>query len=138
MNEPDAFLDTNVMLRYLLNDHQDQSPRAKELFEALARGDRTVRMAESVVLETVFVLAKTYRIPRNSIRDELQLVIDLPGIVMPGKSIFRRVFELYTMKAGLSFADCYHVALTEHLGLTTIISFDRKLGSVPGISREEP
>ena len=136
--EPDAFLDTNIPLRHVLQDHPDHSPRATALIDAIEQGKRAVRLADTVVFEAVFTLEKTYRVPRTEIRDALQPILDLPGVVLPGKRVFREVFDLYAREPALSFADCYHLILTKQLGLSQILSFDQKLGRMPGITRTEP
>jgi len=138
VSEPDAFLDTNVLLRQVLQDHAIHSPRATTLIEAIEQGHRAVRIADTVVFEMAFTLEKTYRVPRADIRDAILPILDLPGIVLPGKRLFHDVFDLYVAESGLSFADCYHAVLTRQLGLGTILSFDQKLGRVPGITRAEP
>lgn len=138
MTPPDAFLDTNVLLRHVLQDHPDHSARATALIVAIEQGHRTVHLADTVVFEAAYTLEKTYRVPRHIIRDALQPILGLPGIILPGKRIHQRVFDLYVREAGLSFADCYHGVLAMHLRLPTILSFDRKLDRVAGISRAEP
>ena len=44
----------------------------------------------------------------------------------------------YYVDLNISFADAYHAVLVEELKLTTILSFDRDLDRVVGISRVEP
>ena len=138
MMEPNAFLDTNVLLRQVLQDHADHSPRAMAFIVAVEQGERAVRLTDTVVFEAVFTLEKTYGVPRADIRDALQPVLDLPGVVLPGKRLFHEVFGLYVQEAGLSFADCYHATTAKHLGLATFLSFDRKIGRIEGITRIEP
>ncbi|HKG25220.1 MAG TPA: PIN domain-containing protein [Thermomicrobiales bacterium] len=135
---PDAFLDTNVILRQVLQDHPDHSPRATALIVATEQGHRAVRLADTVVFEAAFTLEKTYGVPRSEIRDALVPILDLAGIVLPGKRLFTDVFDLYVREAGLSFADCYHATLAKHLELRRILSFDRKMGRIPGVERIEP
>ena len=137
MSEP-SLLDTNVILGHVLADAPDQSPRATALIRTIERGEATVRLADTVVFEAVFTLEKLYRVPRSAIRDALEPILLLPGVILPGKTAYRRVFNLYVGRAGLSFADCYHVVLAQRLRLAGIISFDRELGRVPGITRIEP
>jgi hypothetical protein len=48
-----------------------------------------------VIFETVFTLQKAYRQPKAAIRDALLPLIDLPGIELPNKRRFRKVFSLY-------------------------------------------
>jgi predicted nucleic acid-binding protein len=133
-----SFLDTSVLLRHYLQDHEDQSPRAKALIRAILRGERSVQIADTVVFETVYVLEKSYRVPRALIRDLLQEFLDMPGVLLPGKRIYRAVFANYTARLALSFADCFHLELAKHLAQGNVIAFDRKMGTVEGIVREEP
>ncbi len=138
MSDSISFLDTSVLLRHYLQDHEDQSPRAKALIRDILRGERSVQIADTVVFETVYVLEKSYRVPRALIRDLLQEFLDMPGVLLPGKRIYRAVFANYTARLGLSFADCFHLELAKHLAQGNVIAFDRKMGTVEGIVREEP
>jgi hypothetical protein len=54
-------------------------------------------------------------------------LLELPGIVLPGKRKFREVFRLYAER-NISFADAYHVVMMRKLELTEIVSFDRGFG----------
>jgi predicted nucleic acid-binding protein len=138
MTEPDVLLDTNVLLRQVLEDHAKHSPRTTALIVAVEQGERAVRLTDTAVFEAVFTLEKTYSVPRADIRDALQPILDLPGVVLPGKRLLHEVFALHVEETGLSFADCYYVMAAKHLGLGTFLSFDRKMGRIEGITRAEP
>jgi uncharacterized protein len=131
------FLDTNILLRHLLDDHPDHSPRATAFLARVERGEVRVRSSDTVLFETVFTLQRHYRQPKAAIRDALLPLIELPGIVLPGKRRYRKVFDLY-VDLNLPFADAYHAMLVEHLELDGILSFDREFDRVPGITRDEP
>lgn len=132
------FLNTNLILRHLTQDDPNLSPRATALMRRIAAGDLTVRTADTAVFETVYTLQRFYRVPRADIRQALTALLALPGIQLRGKRRYRRVFALYVTYPGLSFADCYHVALMESQRLSELISFDRGLDRVPTIARREP
>ena len=134
MTQP--FLDTNVFLRHLREDHPDLSPKATAIFGRIERGELKVRTSDTVIFETVFSLQRSYNQPRDRIADALLPLIELPGIILPGKRVYRRGFALYG-SSPLGFADCYHVALMEVLGITEILSFDAHFDRVPGIKRRE-
>ncbi len=131
------FLDTNVLLRHLLQDHADHSPRATAFLRRVEQGDLRVRTSDTVIFEAVFTLQRHYGVPRAAIRENLLLLLQLPGIVLPGKRRFDRAFDYY-VDLNLSFADGYHAALMNDLQLDEIVSFDRGLDRVPGIRRVEP
>lgn len=63
------FLDTNLFLRHLTQDHPDHSRRATALWHRIADGEETVELADTVVFETVFTLQQFYRLSRMEIRD---------------------------------------------------------------------
>ena len=131
------FLDTNIFLRHLCADHPDHSPRATAFLARIERGELKAHTADTVIFETVFTLQRLYKQPKPAIRDALLPLIDLPGIVLPGKRRFHTVFDLY-VRLNLPCADAYHAVLAEHLGATKIVSFDRDFDRVPNLAREEP
>ena len=131
------FVDTNVFLRHLLQDHDDHSPRATLYVARIEHGGLRVETTATVVFETVFTLQSFYKHPRPLIRDNVLPVLLLPGIVLPGKRRLRRAFDLYT-STNLSFADCYHVAVAEARKVPEFVSFDRGLDRIPGLNRIEP
>jgi predicted nucleic acid-binding protein len=131
------FLDTNVLLRHLLQDDRRQSPRATALLARIESGEEQVRVAESVVFETVFTLQRQYHVPKGEIRDKVLALLDLGGMILPGKRRLRDVFNLY-VDLNMSFIDAYHVVLMKRLGIGEILSFDKGLDRGPGVSRVEP
>ena len=65
-------------------------------------------------------------------------MLRLPGIILPGKRFYRRVFALYIRHPRLSFVDCYHAVMVERYRLDSILSFDQGFDRIPGLLREEP
>jgi uncharacterized protein len=131
------FLETNIFLRHLRGDHPDFSPRATALLQRIEQGTLKVRTADTVIFETVFTLERVYKQSKEAIRDAFLPLIELPGIVLPGKRRVRRVFAYY-IDQNISFADAYHAVLMESLHLTRIISFDRDFNRIASLTRVEP
>jgi uncharacterized protein len=131
------FLDTNILLRHLLGDHPQQSPRATAFLARIERGEIRVSTADTVIFEAVFTLQRYYRQPKTKIRDAILPLIELPGIVLPGKRRFRRAFELY-VEQNLPFADAYHAALMESQGISEIVTFDAHFEHIAGLHKMEP
>lgn len=131
------FLDTNILLRHLLQDHADHSPRATAYLQRIERGELQVRTSEIVVFEVVFTLERGYRRPKRQIRDNVLPLLELPGILLPGKRRFRRVFDYY-IGLNLSFADAYHIVFMEQLKLDEVVTFDRGFDRAQNIKRVEP
>lgn len=132
--KPSAFLDTNPVLRHVLQDNAEQSPKSTAFLKDVEDGKTAVATSDTVVFETVFTLERHYHVPKDQIRATLLALFQLPGIVFPGKSRLPRVFDLYVGR-NIPFADAYHAVLMEHLKLTRIATFDRDFDRIPGITR---
>lgn len=132
-----AFLDTNIILRHLLADHPEQSPKATAYLAQVERGEIQVRTAETVIFEAVFTLERYYHHPKAQIREALLPLIELPGVILPGKRLFRQVFDWY-VDLNLPFADAYHAVLARRFRIDEIVSFDKHFERIPGIKRIEP
>ena len=128
------FLDTNVLLRHLIHDDPKQSTRATDFLHRIEQGEIQARISELVIFETVFTLERGYRQLKTRIREILLPLISMPGIILPNKRRWKRVFNLY-VDLNLPFADAYHVGLMEELKLTAIATFDTDFDRVPGIKR---
>lgn len=77
--ETSGWLDTNVILRYLLNDHPDHSARARTLIESAEKGERLLRIPTYVICETVYILENRIY-TREQIHDALTRFTAIPGI----------------------------------------------------------
>ncbi len=131
------FLDTNIFLRHLLGDEPAQSERATAHFDAIEQGALRSRISDIVVFEVVFTLERGYRLSKAQIQSAVLPLLELPGIVLPGKRKFREVFRLYT-EQNIPFADAYHVVMMRKLNVSEIVSFDRDFDRVPNVKRVEP
>lgn len=136
-DEGARFLDTNILLRHFLQDHPDQSPRATACLQRIEDGALRVRIADTVVFETVFVLERRYRQPKEAISAALRLFVALPSVALPAKTRILRALDLYA-DLNLPFADAYHAAVALDAGIEEILSFDRDFGRIAGITRVEP
>lgn len=131
------FLDTNIILRHLLRDDVDKATASRELLARLERGEDKARTSDIVIAEVVFVLERSYHVPKEEIREHLLPIILFPGLMLPKKMLYLRVFELYVEK-NISFADAYNAALMEKLKITDVASYDLHFDRIEGLRRFEP
>ena len=134
-----AFLDTNIILCYLLRDDEIEAQHCLELLEKAERREVKLRTTDLIVVEIGWVLESptTYNLPRDRIRDLLLPIILLPGLRLPGKKLYRRIFELY-VDQNIDLIDAYNAAHMEKRGLTRIYSYDSDFDRIAGVSRVEP
>jgi predicted nucleic-acid-binding protein len=67
-------IDTNVLVRYLAQDDEHQSPLATRAIEALT-ADRPGFITTVVLVETVWVLTRAYKMARPQIADIVALLL---------------------------------------------------------------
>lgn len=134
-----AFLDTNIILRYLLRDDEAKAQRCLALLEKAERGEISLQSSDLVIAEVVWVLQAptTYNLPREKIRDLLLPIIMLRGLKLPNKRLHIRAFQLYVDK-NIDFIDAYHAAFMERRRLKKIYSYDTDFEQLESIKRLEP
>jgi predicted nucleic-acid-binding protein len=133
-------LDTNIIIRYLTNDHPDQSPRAYRTFLQLAGGTAVASLSEAVLVESVQVLSSRalYNLPRASIRRHLSNIIRFRGVRLARKKRYLRALEIYAAIPAVSFVDALLVTYAESSPPPTVLSFDQGFDRVPSVTRREP
>ncbi|MCC6943899.1 MAG: PIN domain-containing protein [Thermomicrobiales bacterium] len=132
------FLDANVFLRYLTQDEPDHFRRSNDLMMRLIAGDVSAIASTSVILEVIFTLHRSYKLPRTEIVAAMSILLSASGIVVEQKPAVMEALHLFAEHSALSMADCFHVAWMRANGLTEIISFDRGFDRLPDIERIEP
>jgi len=73
-------LDTNVIIRFLVGDHEEHLMIATEIFTKIESGEYEVEILESVVMEVLFVLVKFYKIPQIEVINDLKKIVALRGV----------------------------------------------------------
>lgn len=132
-----AYLDTNVLLRFITNDVPDQAARAEKLFEALERGQVTLILPELVLGEVVWTLQSFYGAAPRAIAEVLVPFLAQERLRIAEKEV---ALEALTLFAGenTSFADALLAAYARKRGPRRVYSFDRRLSRLPGLERLEP
>lgn len=139
MTEPrSSSIDTNILLRHFLQDHDDHSPRASALLHAVRKGEAKIFCPATVIFESIHVLHGRTKIPRADISWALSNLIALPNFVMEQMPVVTAALEFWANQSPLDYANCCHLALTKELGIAQIFTFDRKMDRFPGVERIEP
>jgi predicted nucleic-acid-binding protein len=73
-------IDTNLIVRYLVQDHEKHARAAGKLFDACDRGDLEIVVLPVVLAECVFVLESFYEQARTDIASVLGRLIASPGV----------------------------------------------------------
>lgn len=124
-------LDTNVVLRFLLDDVPQQTAAATKLIE-----NEQVYVTDVVVAEVVYVLENAMSLPR---RDIVELTRDFLGFENVAHNMYflLDVIDMYSQCPALSIVDCYAAAEAKAYG-NQLASYDKKLINQGGDHVFEP
>ena len=124
-------VDTNLIVRHLVQDDQRQAKVAGRLFEACDRGDVTLVVLPAVVTECVFVLESFYKHPRPDIARAIAGLVSSPGIELADLAVHLDALGRYATSK-LHFVDCMIAATAAARGLG-VATFDRGFKKFPDI-----
>jgi predicted nucleic acid-binding protein len=119
-------IDTNVVLRYLLDDVADQAERARRLIE----GEQVIGVTPIVLAEVGWTLAgPRYRIDRRDVARRLIVFLARDNVVTIGVDQGEAAAALSRCAravGGANFGDPPIVACCRSIGVDEIYSFDRQ------------
>ena len=115
-------IDTNILLDWLL----DRDEHRTKLIEELFTGVEELHIPDVVIAELAFALEKFYNLPRNIVSDNLNKVIDEPGLIC-NRLIFQRALVEYSKHPTWSFLDCCLLNYAESQNKLPVWTFDKKL-----------
>jgi len=123
-------LDTNVLVRLLVEDDKAQSARARSLVNnAIAQGE-TIFLSALVILETEWVLRSRYGFAKADIADTLTRLLDTKELAFEDEPSLEEALH-YWKESGADFADCLIGIRNRRLGCRATASFDAKAGKLP-------
>lgn len=125
-------LDTNILVRYLVQDDQGQARRASELLEKVLTADTPGYVSHVVVVELAWVLQRSYKVDRARIGAALDWLLSAREIEVESKTAVSEAIGAF--KRGSDFADALIGALALGAGCSQILTFDRDALHLPGFA----
>ena len=116
-------VDTNFIVRYLVQDHEKHAKAAGRLLEACDRGEVVIVVLPAVLAECVFVLESFYEHPRLDIASALSRLVSSPGIEISEVAIHLDALDRYK-RTKIHFVDCL-IAATAAVENVAVASFDQ-------------
>jgi predicted nucleic-acid-binding protein len=115
--------DANIILRYLLNDHEELSEKATVIIE-----NNEVLLPNVVIAEIVYVLEKVYEVKNEEISNILLELFKYTNIVVNDIKVLEEAFLLFG-KRRLDFVDTLLYAYNKVKGYE-VYTFDKKLNKL--------
>lgn len=114
-------MDTNVLVRFLVQDDPLQSAQASAAFARLTSADRGY-LSTVVLVETYWVLNRAYTLPPEEVLSALEEVVSCEEISVQDSAQATSAFQ--AARAGADFADALIAAACAAQGCRTVLSFD--------------
>jgi predicted nucleic-acid-binding protein len=123
-------LDTDVLVRFLVEDDPGQTRIAQDLMSGLSEADPGF-VCREVVLELAWVLERTYRIDRQRVADALEALVAAREILVEtGDDVASSVAAW--REGGVGLGDLMIAAAARRAGARAVATFDRKAARIPG------
>ena len=130
-----VFLDANVILRYVVADHEEPFEECRKLITSIRAGSIRPYISSIVLLEVAHVLYSVYKVPRSEIIKDIATILELRGLVVVEETNFREAFSLH-QKTGVKLADCL-IATQVPKGVA-LVTYDRDFAKLPGLTARTP
>jgi len=127
-------LDTNVLVRFLVEDDERQSLRAKKFIEKALDENERLFVPDMVVVETVWVLKRSYGFGKKAITRILRMLLAARNLSFESSESLAKTIASYEEGRG-GFSDYLirEVAL-EH-DCESVVTFDRVLHKESGFGK---
>lgn len=129
-------VDTNLIIRYLVQDDERHAKAAGKLFEACDRGSVVIVLLPAVLAECVFVLESFYEHSRREIAAALGTLISSPGVDIDGTAIHLDALRRYG-KTKVHFVDCLIAAAASAEDIP-VATFDQDFRKFADVRAEIP
>ncbi len=126
-------LDTNVLVRYLVQDDPGQSRKASQLISRECTRETPGFISRIALCELVWVLESAYGYSKETIAGVLEKVLRTSQFQVEDVQAAWTAFRLYR-KGKADFADCLLGTVNHHHGCDRTVTFDQQAGRLEGFT----
>jgi len=125
-------LDTNVIVRYVMQDDPEQAAKAADIIEALT-GEHPGFVTLVSIVEIVWVLTSCYGFTRAQIAQLLEQLLSTDALLVDrAELVWRALRRFQTARA--DFADCLIECIAAAAGCERTVTFDVRASKSAGMA----
>ncbi len=113
-------VDTNIILRYLLNDNEKLNKVATNIME-----NNDIFIPTEVIVETSYVLKKVYHVEKEKIYEVVKELLNFENIHFQNSDTIKLAFKVYSER-NFDIVDCLLYAYCKNENYV-IVTLDEKL-----------
>jgi predicted nucleic acid-binding protein len=121
-----SLIDTNIILRFLLNDNLKQAEEAEKLFEKSE--NNSLEVPDLVFAEIYYVLTGYYKVSKKEAVSKIHAILEFEKFKVSKKLILETLNQLESRN--ISFVDAYLYALTRTNHNKRLYTFDKALSKL--------
>jgi predicted nucleic-acid-binding protein len=126
-----AALDTNILVRYLVQDDAAQLAAARRLIRKCVNEGQTLYVPVSVSVELEWVLRSNFGFGKEEVVQTLSQLLAAAELSFESEGALEFALLLYK-KGSADYSDCVHVALAAQAGEQPLWTFDKAASKVEG------
>lgn len=123
------FIDTNILLRFLLEEKTNDGIKAKKIFEDAVNGKCSLATNSIVIFEVAWVLKSFYEKEKTQIIETIEKLLSLPFFEIENKNILYECIDLFS-ESNVELIDCYNIVYSQFCKSDNFLTFDKKVEKV--------
>lgn len=123
-------LDTNVVIRYLVQDDKKQSAAATRFIEKSLTTDVPGYINHITLCEIVWVLQRCYDVTNQQLRDIIEGLLTTKQLIVENVEVAWKALRAYDANSA-DFCDALIGQANIHRGCEHTVTFDKKAASLP-------
>ncbi|MGB5339697.1 MAG: type II toxin-antitoxin system VapC family toxin [Gammaproteobacteria bacterium] len=124
-------LDTNVVIRYLVQDDKKQSAAATRFIEKSLTTDAPGFINHISLCEIVWVLQRCYGVTKPQVREIIEGLLTTKQLNVENVEVTWKALRAFDANSA-NFCDALISQINIHSGCEYTVTFDKKAASLPG------
>lgn len=128
--------DTNIFIRFFLNDEQKLSAFAKDIVNHCVAGKYSLVILPAIFLEIAWLLRSFYKLSKNEIVKKIESMFQIPNLKFINEELVLKTVDIFK-KHNVDFIDAFVAANMDALKIEKIFSFDHDFDKIKSVKRIE-
>lgn len=124
-------LDTNVLVRYIVQDDETQLAAARRLIRKSIDDGHALFVPITVALEIEWVLRSNFEYSKDRVMAIMSNLLSAAELTFESERAFEVALHLYR-DSSADFADCLHIALASQARELPLWTFDKRAAKASG------
>lgn len=118
-------LDTNVIIRFLVNDNQTQGKIVRNVLQQAEQAGKQFHISNVVVLECIYVLDSVYKLSRQDILDAFAAMLHMSVFVFENPDIISTLVS-EGIDTAIDLEDMWIGLVSRAAGCDATLTFDKR------------